>query len=104
MDQIKVEILFERPAKDGEEIKYRCNNSECDNMMECDMVSGMETELEMMIEICDGADEDMVQSLLDTWSSKFHSNHYLILLLKRKLLSVLKLKMTTEPDRDLLTR
>ena len=68
------------------------------------MVSGMETELEMMIEICDGSDEDMVQSLLDTWSTKFHPNHYLILLLKRKLLSVLKLKITTEPDRDLLTR
>ena len=72
--------------------------------MTCDLVSGMETELEMMIEMCDGSDMDMVQSLLDTWSAKFHPNHYLILLLKRKLLSVLKLKMTTEPDRDILTR
>ena len=86
------------PSQDG----YTCTTQTCTNTIKLDQVQDMEASLEVELEQCDSKDVEALQRLLEKWLRKFHPQHFLILLLKRKLLAALKLITSTE--RETLTR
>ena len=62
----------------------------------------MEAELQAQLDLTESADVEALQQLLDCWLSRLSSSHFLVLLIKRKLLAALKLIAT--PERETLTR
>ena len=62
----------------------------------------MEAELQDQLDRTEAADVEALQELLDHWLTRLHSSHFLVLLVKRKLLAALKL--ITTPERETLTR
>ena len=63
------------------------------------MVSALEAELAGI----DESNVEVLQDLVLKWLGVLHPQHYLLLLLKRKLLAALKLISSSNPPRDLLT-
>ena len=63
------------------------------------MVSALEAELEGINE----SNVEVLQDLVLKWLGVLHPQHYLLLLLKRKLLAALKLVSSSNPPRGLLT-
>ena len=84
----------------GEE--YRCTADLCTASLPHHQVVTMETNLQAQLDQIEGEDVEGLQQLLDDWLSKLHTSHFLILLVKRKLLAALKL--ITTPERETLTR
>ena len=71
-------------------VVYQCEVEDCDNCLSCDQVLAMETELEEEMEASDCSDLGVIQGLVNKWTRRLHSQHFLVLLLKRKLLAALK--------------
>ena len=63
------------------------------------MVSALEAELAGI----DESNVEVLQDLVLKWLGVLHPQHYLLLLLKRKLLAALKLISSSNPPRGLLT-
>ena len=81
---------------------YTCTTEGCGHTLLLQHVHQMESRLEDEMDQCDGKDAQALQQMIDKWLEKFHPQHFLILLLKRKLLAALKLITSTE--RETLTR
>ena len=81
---------------------YTCSSDDCQNTINVNQVEDMEQLLETEIEEVDGKDVEALQRMIDKWQEKLHPQHFLILLLKRKLLAALKL--ITASERETLTR
>ena len=62
----------------------------------------MEAELQAELDQTEPADVGALQRVLSSWQTKLASSHFLVLLIKRKLLAALKL--ITTPEREILTR
>ena len=62
----------------------------------------MEAELQAELDQTEPADVGALQGVLSSWQTKLASSHFLVLLIKRKLLAALKL--ITTPERETLTR
>ena len=69
---------------------YQCEVEDCDKCLSCEQVLAMETELEEEMEASDCSDLGVIQGLVNKWTRRLHSQHFLVLLLKRKLLAALK--------------
>ena len=82
--------------------EYRCSGDLCTATLPFHQVNTMEADLQAQLDHTEGADVEALQQLLDSWLTKLHPSHFLILLIKRKLLAALKL--ITRPERETLTR
>ena len=78
---------------------YQCEVEDCDNCLSCGEVIAMETDLETEMEASDCSDLRVIQDLVSKWSQRLHGQHFLVLLLKRKLLAALK-KSPASDDQD----
>ena len=70
---------------------YRCQNSDCDNEVESVEISDLEQKLESRLEQCQGSNVEDLENLLKDFSKKLSEKHFLVLLLKRKMIGALKL-------------
>ena len=82
--------------------QYSCTAAPCTASLSHQQVSSMEAELQDQLDRTEAADVEALQELLDHWLTRLHSSHFLVLLVKRKLLAALKL--ITTPERETLTR
>ena len=55
-------------------------------------VNTMEADLQAQLDHTEGAEVEALQQVLDCWLTQLHPSHFLILLVKRKLLAALKLR------------
>ena len=73
---------------------YRCQNSDCDNEVETVEISDLEQKLEKRLEQCQGSNVEDLENLLKDFTKKLSDKHFLVLLLKRKMVGALKLSNT----------
>ena len=81
-----------------------CSEDSCSVNLESSTIQAMITNKEAELEGIDDSNIEVLQSLVLNWLQVLHPQHYLILLLKRKLLAALKLVTTSKPTRALLTQ
>ena len=79
---------------------YQCEVEDCDKCLSCEEVLAMETKLEEEMEASDCSDLQVIQGLVNRWSKHLHSQHFLMLLLKRKLLAALKKSPPSSNEHD----
>jgi hypothetical protein len=83
---------------------WGCSQDSCSVSIESGTIQAMISALEAELEGIDEANVEVLQILILNWLQVLHPQHYLVLLLKRKLLAALKLMTTSNPPRALLTQ
>ena len=83
---------------------YSCTNEDCTNTVTNDEAAQLETELEKLMDEVDSTNVAAIEKLVCDWSKKLHPQHFLVLLLKRKLVAALKLDSEKLTDKDHLIR
>ena len=91
-------VLLPRPGLP----QYSCTAQPCPGSLSHLQVAAMEAELQAELDQTEPADVGALQKVLSSWQTKLASSHFLVLLIKRKLLAALKL--ITTPERETLTR
>ena len=81
---------------------WGCTQGSCSASIESGTIQAMISAMEAELESIDDTNAEVLQSLVKNWLQALHPQHYLILLLKRKLLAALKLATTSDPPRALL--
>ena len=83
---------------------WRCSQDSCSVIIESSTTQAIISALEAELEGIDESNIEVLQDLLLNWLQVLHPQHYLQLLLKRKLLAALKRMTSSDPPRALLTQ
>jgi len=83
--------------------EWRCSQDSCSVRIDSSTMQAMISALEAELEGINESNVEVLQDLVLKWLGVLHPQHYLLLLLKRKLLAALKLVSSSNPPRGLLT-
>ena len=83
---------------------WSCSQDDCQASMESSTINTIMSTMEAELEGIDDCNVDVLQDLVIQWMKVLHPQHYLILLVKRKLLAAMKLVTSANPPRALLAQ
>ena len=83
---------------------WGCSEDSCSVNIESSTIQAMISAMEAELEGIDDSNIEVLENIVIKWLQVLHPQHYLILLLKRKLLAALKIVTSSNPPRALLTQ